>query len=135
MDNNQLIKNNEIINNYLKISNEKLTAALAIYSITNTDKNENYKIALKYCIEALNTFKYIFKFYRYNEDTFENIMETFDCTKLFFSDGDKGLKLILENQKKYIHKFILLDPIHFNFSDKEKYPYTNIALDSLFNKN
>ena len=56
MDNNQLIKNNEIINNYLKISNEKLTAALAIYSITNTDKNENYKIALKYCIEALNTF-------------------------------------------------------------------------------
>ena len=125
--------NDEYVNNFIKLSNDKLTSALAIFTIT--DKIQDHKIALKYCIEALNSFKYIFKHYRFSEELFEYIMETFDYIKLFFLNCDKGLKLILINEKKYIEKFILSNPNIFNFKNKEKYPYTNFALDSLFNKN
>lgn len=127
--------NDEYINNFIKISNEKLTSALAIFITTDSDKTENYRIALKYCIESLNSFKYIFRYFRFTEELFEYIMETFDYIKLFFSDCNKGLNLILNHEKMYIEKFILLNPRNFNFCNKEKYPYTNFALDSLFNKN
>ena len=97
-----IVNNDETINDLINVSNEKLTAALAIYSITDSNKTENYKKALKYCIEALNTLKYIFKIYKNNEEIFENIMECFEYSKLFFSNSDKGYHLILHNEKNIL---------------------------------